>query len=132
MTEDEMVAWLYRLNRHEFEQAPGVGDGQGSLECCSAWGHKELDTTERLNRTGLPVRYTLNRLWNWIYRYQEVETSQEAIEVATNLSSQGTSTGCKSKYSRLELFCQTSSSYDFDLCLWLCRFETGLALTTSF
>ena len=40
--------------------------------------------------------------------------------------------GCKSKYSRLELFCQTSSSYDFDLCLWLCTYETGLALTTSF
>ena len=37
------------LDGHEFEQAPGVGDGQGSLECCSLWGHKELDMTERLN-----------------------------------------------------------------------------------
>ena len=36
---------------HEFEQALGVGDGQGSLVCCSPWGHKELDTTERLNTT---------------------------------------------------------------------------------
>ena len=36
-------------NGHEFEQAPGVGDGQGSLACCSAWGHKESDMTERLN-----------------------------------------------------------------------------------
>ena len=36
---------------HEFEQAPGVADGQGSLVCCSPWGRKELDTTERLNRT---------------------------------------------------------------------------------
>ena len=38
-----------RLNGHEFEQAPGVGDGQGSLACCSPWGHKELDMPERLN-----------------------------------------------------------------------------------
>ena len=41
--------WHHLLNGREFEQAPGVGDGQGSLECCSSWGHKELDTTERLN-----------------------------------------------------------------------------------
>ena len=40
MTEDEMVGWHYRLNGHEFEQAPGV-DRQGSLVCCSSWGHKE-------------------------------------------------------------------------------------------
>ena len=44
-TEDEMVGWHHRLNGHEFEQAPEVGDGQGSLACCSPWGHKELDTT---------------------------------------------------------------------------------------
>ena len=49
MTEDELVGWHHRLNGHEFEQAPGVGDGQGSLACCSPWGHKESDTTERLN-----------------------------------------------------------------------------------
>ena len=49
MTEDEMVGWHHRLNGHEFEQAPGVGDGQGSLAWCSPWGHKELDTNERLN-----------------------------------------------------------------------------------
>ena len=49
MTEDKMVGWHHRLNGHEFEQAPGDGEGQGSLECCSPWGHKELDTTEQLN-----------------------------------------------------------------------------------
>ena len=49
MTEDEMVGWHHGLDRHEFEQAPGVGDGQGSLACCSPWGLKESDTTERLN-----------------------------------------------------------------------------------
>ena len=45
-TEDEMVGWHHRLNGHESEQAAGVGDGQGSLVCCSPWGHKELDMTE--------------------------------------------------------------------------------------
>ena len=49
MTEDEMVEWHHRLGGHEFEQAPGVGDRQGSLACCSPWGHKELDTTNQLN-----------------------------------------------------------------------------------
>ena len=45
-TEDETVGWHYRLDGHEFEQAPGVGDGQGDLACCSLWGRKESDTTE--------------------------------------------------------------------------------------
>ena len=45
MTEDEMVGWHNQLNGHEFEQAPGVGDGQGSLACCSPRGSKELDMT---------------------------------------------------------------------------------------
>ena len=48
-TEDEMIGWHHWLNGHEFEQALGVGDGQGSLVCCSPWGHKESDTTERLD-----------------------------------------------------------------------------------
>ena len=51
MTEDEMVGWHHQLKGHEFEQVLGVGDGQGSLACCSSWGHKESDTTERLNLT---------------------------------------------------------------------------------
>ena len=48
-TEDEMVGWHHRLEGHDFEQAPGVDDGQGSLACCSPWGCKESDTTQRLN-----------------------------------------------------------------------------------
>ena len=47
--QDEMVEWHHQLDGHEFEQAPGVGDGQGSLACCSPWGHKESDTTAQLN-----------------------------------------------------------------------------------
>ena len=45
-----MVRWHYRLNGHEFEQALGYGEGQGSLVCCSPWGHKESDMTEQLNK----------------------------------------------------------------------------------
>ena len=51
VTEDEMIGWHHRLDGHEFEQARGAGDGQGSLVCCSPWGRKELDTTERLNNS---------------------------------------------------------------------------------
>ena len=49
MTEDEMAGWHRQLNGHEFEQAPGVVDGQGGLACCDSWGRKESDTTEQLN-----------------------------------------------------------------------------------
>ena len=49
MTEDKKVGWHHQLNGHEFEQAPGDGEGQGSLTCCSPGGHIESDTTERLN-----------------------------------------------------------------------------------
>ena len=46
MTKDEMVGWHHRLNGHELEQAPGVGDRKGSLACCSPWGRKESDMTD--------------------------------------------------------------------------------------
>ena len=48
-TEDEMIGWHHRINRHEFEQALGIDDGQGCMVCCSPWGHRESDMTERLN-----------------------------------------------------------------------------------
>ena len=47
--EDETVGWHHRVNGHEFEQALGDGEGKGSLVCCSPWGRKESDMTERLN-----------------------------------------------------------------------------------
>ena len=53
MTEREMVGWHHGLNIHEFEQAPGDCEERGSLVCCSPWGCKELDTTERLNNSGV-------------------------------------------------------------------------------
>ena len=58
-TEDEMVGWHHRRDGDEFEKTLGVGDGQGGLACCSPWGHKESDMTERLNLTELN--------WTWIY-----------------------------------------------------------------
>ena len=44
--DDKMIGWHHQLNGHDFEQAPRDGEGQGSLACCSPWGHKESDTTE--------------------------------------------------------------------------------------
>ena len=64
-TEDEMVGWHHWFNEHEFEQTPGDSDGQGSLACCSPWGHKELDMTELLNNWGMDkedVVHTYNGL----------------------------------------------------------------------
>ena len=45
VTENEMLAWHHQINGHESEQTPADSEGQGSLVCCSSWGHKELDTT---------------------------------------------------------------------------------------
>ena len=61
MTEDKMVGWHHWFNGNEFEQAPGVGDGQGSLVGCSPCGHRELDMTEQLHWTEL---YDLTSMWN--------------------------------------------------------------------
>ena len=55
-TEDEMVGWHHLLDGHKFEQSPGIGDGWGTLSCCSPWGCKELDTTEQLNWAVMSVR----------------------------------------------------------------------------
>ena len=51
MTEDEMIGLYHQLNGHEFEQTVGDSERQGSLACCSPWGRKELDKTERLNNS---------------------------------------------------------------------------------
>ena len=58
MTEDEMIGWHHWLDGHDFGQALGDGEGQGSLACCSPWGHKELDTTERLNNNKIYTIFT--------------------------------------------------------------------------
>ena len=60
VTEDEMVGWHHRLNGHEFEQAPGDGDGQGGLVCCRPWGHKGSDMTEQL------INNNSRERWKWL------------------------------------------------------------------
>ena len=62
MTEDKMVGWHHQLNRHQFEQALGDSEGQGSLACCSPWGHKESDMTERLSNNSSFASSTLWKL----------------------------------------------------------------------
>ena len=53
MTQDETVGWHHQLSGHEFEQTLGNGERQGSLVCCTLWGHEELDPTEQLTLTEL-------------------------------------------------------------------------------
>ena len=62
-TEEEMVGWHHHLDGHEFEQAPRVGDRQGSLVCCSPWDRKESDMTERLNWTELKLDISEQKLY---------------------------------------------------------------------
>ena len=57
-TEDNMVGWHHQVNGHKFEQALGVGDGQGSLACCSPWGCKKSDMTEQLNQTEISLTHS--------------------------------------------------------------------------
>ena len=67
MTEDEMVEWHHRLNGHEFESTPGVGDGQEGLACCSPWDHKESDTTEWLNNSNSILQWGTSQQCRWTH-----------------------------------------------------------------
>ena len=78
-TEDEMVGWHHRLNGHEFEQALGDDEGQGSLACCSPWGHKESDTTKRLNNNKSTKENNNNMYW-WF----EITLESQNIKTHTN------------------------------------------------
>ena len=66
-----MGGWHRRLNGHEFEQAPGDSEGQGSLVCCSPWGRKESDTTEQLNNSHI---YTFIFLGECIFKLEHIHT----------------------------------------------------------
>ena len=78
MTEDEMAGWNHRLNGHEFEQASGVGAGQGGLMCCTPWSHKKSNTTERLNNSNFICTKT-------ILKYLSKNTSQNENYAMHNL-----------------------------------------------
>ena len=71
-TEDEMVGWYHRLSGCEFEHSLGVGDGQGGLACCSSWGPKELDMTERLNWTETQFKrqwHKVKVIWTFVSKW---------------------------------------------------------------
>ena len=85
---DKMAGWHHWLDGHEFEQAPGVDDGQGSLACCSPWDHKELDTTEQLNWT----ETTHSVLWCFAAealrnKYRQLWSSQSFVQNFLTVSS---------------------------------------------
>ena len=97
-TEDELVGWHHWLNGHEFEQIPRVGDGLGSLACCSPQGHKESDTTERLNWTEINAETLL------VHR---LEDSLQLIYMFSSIGKKKkkkkTSTGCFVEIDKLML-----------------------------
>ena len=84
-----MVGWHHRHDGHEFEQAPGVGDGQRSLACCSPWGCKESDTTERLNWTDWGVcmyMYTHTCIWiTLLYTWNKHNINYTSIKNFLNI-----------------------------------------------
>ena len=86
-----MVGWHHRLYGHEFERAPGVGDGQGGLACCCPWNHKESDMTERLNRTelkDLQINRTLS-LWGVVLYVSLSSLSEQAAFVSSSHNAVG-------------------------------------------
>ena len=77
-----MVGLHHRLNGHEFEQTPGDSEGQGSLECCSPWGHKELDTTWQLNNNKDPIRFSVS---GKVFQYHLSIKTRVVIRLTRNL-----------------------------------------------
>ena len=92
-TEDEMIEWHHQLNGHEFEQAPGVNDGQGSLVCCSPWVSKESDKTERLNWLTensiylVHNNWILNLLWQTCWKIIMNENYFQCVHLICTLGS---------------------------------------------
>ena len=74
MIGDEMIGWHHWLNGHGFGWTPGVGDVQGGLACWDSWGHKESDTTERLNWTIKMVEYSMQNI-SWFFNSNTTEYS---------------------------------------------------------
>ena len=87
------MGWHHQLNGHEFEQAPGAGDEQGSLVCCSPWGHKKSDTTEGLNWTDWKPHFlslasdTANNNYSFSW-YQNPLTEYSSSIITTSLKAE--------------------------------------------
>ena len=99
-TEGEMLGWDHRLDGHEFEQDPVVGDGQVSLVCCSPWCHKELIMTKRLNSTGLNW-WRLNLvLWKQKSSFEKNPISESQDQLEPDESNE--STNCKDSERKID------------------------------
>ena len=107
MTEDEMVGWHHQLHGHEFEQSPGVGDGQGSLAYCSPWGHKESDLTEQLNWTELMMTFWLGRIIVQLLRKVYIFTSISIYILFYGLNSHFTSEENETLWGKCLIECLT-------------------------
>ena len=83
MTEDEMVGWHHQLHRHEFEQIPGDGKGQGSLVCCSPWGCRESDMTQQLNNNK-KFNYSEKRLGHCSGKFLQISKCHLSITQSRN------------------------------------------------
>ena len=82
-----MVGWHHLLNEHEFEQAPGIGDGQRSLACCSPWGPKESNTTWQLNNNNITKDSPDVAQWSVIEtKHDKTETEPEKLVVGPGMS----------------------------------------------
>ena len=89
-TEDEMAGWHHWLDGREFEWTPGVGDGQGGLECCDSWGHKESDMTERRNWTEHYLKYYFTFLSYSHFHFSSVAQSCQTLCDPMNCSTPDT------------------------------------------
>ena len=99
MTEDEMAGWHHRLDGREFEQTPGVGDGQGGLACCGSSGPKESDTTERLNLTEVSIGFSQ---WLSCKAAYKAEDASDKGSIPGSGKSPGEGNGHPLQYSCLE------------------------------
>ena len=87
MTEGEIAGWHHWLDGREFEWTPGVDDGQGGLACCDSWGHKELDTTERLNWNELKCRVQTDTFWRIFLKRKSAKCTRICLQMGELLRS---------------------------------------------
>ena len=87
MTEDEIAGWHHRLDGHESEWTPGIGDGQGGLACCDSWGRKGLDTTEWLNWTELNfvIYSNMDKLGEYYVKWNKSDRERQILYHITHM-----------------------------------------------